>query len=145
MPSTLQAGAGRKRRDANYDPEAAVSDAESDEASAGRQLPRDFRPLAGIGALRSAPPRAHAAALAVDRGTALAGGQPDNAALSLALLCMAVCPSTDANAGQSFWHSVSDRASGIALGAVMPETSAAAAAGAAAAPVADPCLLWTLD
>lgn len=120
----LQAGGGRNRRPANYDPEAALSDEAADmsdeverparmlltlfclrrrpapafgcgaassadclptppfsarscclesQGSAAWPLPRDFRGLSSVAALRAAPPRALAAMLTVDRTTAAAG------------------------------------------------------------------------
>lgn len=45
------------------------------QGSGSRPLPRDFRGLASVAALRAAPPRAHAALLAVDRATAATGVQ----------------------------------------------------------------------
>lgn len=65
---------GRKRRE--YDLEAgrvAASDGDSDDGSELRPLPRGFRALSQLQALRGAPPRVHTAMLHLDRASAFAG------------------------------------------------------------------------
>ncbi len=71
--------AGRRRRD-TFDLEAGLPPVEEQQqlhrspSAASRQLLADWRLLAATGPLRGAPPRAQAAAQALDRGSALAGG-----------------------------------------------------------------------
>jgi len=51
----------------------AASDGDSDDGSESRPLPRGFRALSQLQALRGAPPRVHTAMLHLDRASAFAG------------------------------------------------------------------------
>ena len=72
---------GRRRRDHVIDLEAGLPPvgeqqlhrSPSSSAALSRQLLADWRPLAAMGPLRGAPPRAQAVAQSLDRGSALAG------------------------------------------------------------------------